>query len=51
MVMVCSSFGRDGRIKLIGGDNIEGLFVSPNQFPYKYLEVCTLIFTSEFIDF
>ncbi|XP_044473048.1 uncharacterized protein LOC123201555 isoform X2 [Mangifera indica] len=28
----------DGRIKLIGGDNIEGLLVSPNQFPYKYLE-------------
>ncbi|RVW32463.1 hypothetical protein CK203_081273 [Vitis vinifera] len=29
---------RDGRIKVIGGDNIEGLFISPKQLPYKYLE-------------
>ncbi|KAJ0088580.1 hypothetical protein Patl1_31355 [Pistacia atlantica] len=28
----------DGRIKVIGGDNIEGLLISPNQLPYKYLE-------------
>ncbi|RDY11218.1 Syntaxin-binding protein 5, partial [Mucuna pruriens] len=28
----------DGRLKVIGGDNIEGLLVSPKQFPYKYLE-------------
>ncbi|KAL6336520.1 hypothetical protein AAG906_022461 [Vitis piasezkii] len=28
----------DGRIKVIGGDNIEGLFISPKQLPYKYLE-------------
>ncbi|KAM3216972.1 putative protein isoform X1 [Capsicum annuum] len=28
----------DGRIKVIGGDNIEGLLISPKQFPYKYLE-------------
>lgn len=30
---------RDGRIKVIGGDGIEGLLMSPNQSPYKYLEV------------
>ncbi|WCJ28042.1 transducin family protein / WD-40 repeat family protein [Euphorbia peplus] len=28
----------DGRIKVIGGDGIEGLFVSPNQLPFKYIE-------------
>ncbi|KAL7136222.1 hypothetical protein ABFS83_10G015100 [Erythranthe nasuta] len=28
----------DGRIKVIGGDNIEGLLISPNMSPYKYLE-------------
>ncbi|KAI4353370.1 hypothetical protein L6164_002328 [Bauhinia variegata] len=28
----------DGRIKVIGGDNIEGLVVSPKQIPYKFLE-------------
>ncbi|XVE97101.1 hypothetical protein REPUB_Repub02eG0281600 [Reevesia pubescens] len=28
----------DGRIKVIGGDGIEGLFISPKQLPYKYLE-------------
>ncbi|KAH1155318.1 hypothetical protein GYH30_050578 [Glycine max] len=28
----------DGRLKVIGGDNIEGLLVSPKQLPYKYLE-------------
>uniref|UniRef100_A0A5B7B8W9 V-SNARE coiled-coil homology domain-containing protein n=1 Tax=Davidia involucrata TaxID=16924 RepID=A0A5B7B8W9_DAVIN len=28
----------DGRIKVIGGDNIEGLLISPMQLPYKYLE-------------
>ncbi|KAF8397271.1 hypothetical protein HHK36_016182 [Tetracentron sinense] len=28
----------DGRIKVIGGDNIEGLLVSPKQLPYKSLE-------------
>ncbi|KAK8617271.1 hypothetical protein V6N13_080189 [Hibiscus sabdariffa] len=28
----------DGRIKVIGGDGIEGLLVSPKQLPYKYLE-------------
>lgn len=30
---------RDGRIKVIGGDGIEGLFILPKQLPYKYLEV------------
>ena len=37
-------FGRDGRIKVIGGDGIEGLFISPKQLPYKYIEVsvCTI---------
>ncbi|KAL6953517.1 hypothetical protein U1Q18_046637 [Sarracenia purpurea var. burkii] len=29
----------DGRIKVIGGDNIEALLISPKQLPYKYLEV------------
>ncbi|CAI0443724.1 unnamed protein product [Linum tenue] len=28
----------DGRIKVIGGDNIEGLMVSQKHFPFKYLE-------------
>ncbi|KAH0640992.1 hypothetical protein KY285_037578 [Solanum tuberosum] len=28
----------DGRIKVIGGDNIEGVLISPKQLPYKYLE-------------
>ncbi|KAK9124526.1 hypothetical protein Sjap_014128 [Stephania japonica] len=28
----------DGRIKVIGGDNIEGLLTSPKQLPYKNLE-------------
>ncbi|KAK2980018.1 hypothetical protein RJ640_020044, partial [Escallonia rubra] len=28
----------DGRIKVIGGDNIEGLLISPKQLPHKYLE-------------
>ncbi|KAK0586316.1 hypothetical protein LWI29_004894 [Acer saccharum] len=28
----------DGRIKVIGGDNIEGLFVSPKQLTFKNLE-------------
>lgn len=30
---------RDGRIKVIGGDNIEGLLISPKLLPFKYLEV------------
>lgn len=34
---------REGRIKVIGGDNIEGLLISPKQLPYKYLEVCNLL--------
>ncbi|GJV26658.1 hypothetical protein Tco_1379353, partial [Tanacetum coccineum] len=29
---------RDGRIKVIDGDNIEGLLISPKQLPSKYLE-------------
>ncbi|XP_042050091.1 uncharacterized protein LOC121795616 isoform X1 [Salvia splendens] len=28
----------DGRIKVIGGDNIEGLLISPKLLPLKYLE-------------
>lgn len=28
----------DGRIKVIGGDNIEALFISSEKMPYKYLE-------------
>ncbi|XP_020246277.1 syntaxin-binding protein 5-like isoform X2 [Asparagus officinalis] len=28
----------DGRIKIIGGDNIEGLLISPKKLPYKNLE-------------
>ncbi|KAH1039946.1 hypothetical protein J1N35_041689 [Gossypium stocksii] len=28
----------DGRIKVIGGDGIEGLLISPKQLPCKYLE-------------
>jgi len=33
---------RDGRIKIIGGDNIEGLLISPKKLPYKNLEVTEL---------
>uniref|UniRef100_A0A2N9H7E9 V-SNARE coiled-coil homology domain-containing protein n=1 Tax=Fagus sylvatica TaxID=28930 RepID=A0A2N9H7E9_FAGSY len=32
----------DGRIKVIGGDGIEGLLISPKQMPYKNLEVWDL---------
>ncbi|KAF9591351.1 hypothetical protein IFM89_003974 [Coptis chinensis] len=28
----------DGRIKVMGGDSIQGLFISPHQLPYKSLE-------------
>lgn len=28
----------DGRIKVIGGDNIEGLLFSAKPLPFKYLE-------------
>ncbi|KAG8099009.1 hypothetical protein GUJ93_ZPchr0013g37919 [Zizania palustris] len=28
----------DGRIKIFGGDNIEGLLISPNSIPYKFLQ-------------
>ncbi|CAA6654751.1 unnamed protein product [Spirodela intermedia] len=28
----------DGRIKIIGGDNIEALLISPHKLPYKFLE-------------
>ncbi|XP_047967697.1 uncharacterized protein LOC125211805 isoform X1 [Salvia hispanica] len=28
----------DGRIKVIGGDNVEGLLISPKLLPLKYLE-------------
>ncbi|KAG0503228.1 hypothetical protein HPP92_003300 [Vanilla planifolia] len=28
----------DGRIKIIGGDNIEGLLISTKKLPYKYLQ-------------
>ncbi|GAV76073.1 Synaptobrevin domain-containing protein [Cephalotus follicularis] len=28
----------DGRIKVIGDDNVEGLLVSPKQLPFKHLE-------------
>ncbi|XP_054783752.1 uncharacterized protein LOC129290785 isoform X2 [Prosopis cineraria] len=28
----------DGRLKVIGGDNIEGVLISPKQVPYKHLE-------------
>ncbi|KAG5558001.1 hypothetical protein RHGRI_008044 [Rhododendron griersonianum] len=30
----------DGRIKVIGGDNIEGLLFSGKPVPFKYLKVC-----------
>lgn len=36
MLFIC----RDGRIKVIGGDGIEGLLISPKQLPYKNIEVC-----------
>lgn len=31
---------RDGRIKVVGGDNIEALLISPAALPFKNLEVC-----------
>lgn len=33
----------DGRIKVVGGNNIEGLLLSPKQLPFKNLKVCELI--------
>ncbi|KAH9767142.1 V-SNARE coiled-coil domain-containing protein [Citrus sinensis] len=33
---------QDGRIKVIGGDNIEGLLVSPKQLAFKHLELWDL---------
>lgn len=33
---------RDGRIKVIGGSNVEGLLFSPKPLPFKNLEVCNL---------
>jgi syntaxin-binding protein 5 len=36
----------DGRIKVIGGDNIEAILASPKQLPFKNLEVCGILFTS-----
>ncbi|XP_019706287.1 lethal(2) giant larvae protein homolog SRO77 isoform X2 [Elaeis guineensis] len=36
----------DGRIKIIGGDNIEGLLISPKKVPYKYLE---FLYNHEFL--
>ncbi|KAF8680721.1 hypothetical protein HU200_045562 [Digitaria exilis] len=31
----------DGRIKIFGGDNIEGLLISPRSVPYKFLQFIT----------
>ncbi|KAJ1292534.1 hypothetical protein BS78_02G398800 [Paspalum vaginatum] len=31
----------DGRIKIFGGDNIEGLLISPKSVPYKFLQFIT----------
>jgi len=28
----------DGRIKIFGGDNIEGILISPKSVPYKFLQ-------------
>ena len=42
---------RDGRIKVIGGNNIEGLLVSPKQLPFKYLEVWKFKSGDEFTSF
>lgn len=39
MLFIC----RDGRIKVIGGDGIEGLLISPKQLPYKNIEVCIFV--------
>lgn len=39
---------RDGRIKVIGGDGIEGLLISPKQMPYKNLEVSTCTIQVDF---
>ena len=33
---------RDGRIKIFGGDNIEGILISPKSVPYKFLQVWIL---------
>ncbi|KAL5975023.1 hypothetical protein ACLOJK_031699 [Asimina triloba] len=41
MFDVPASYGfliKDGRIKVIGGDNIEGLLISPKKLPFKNLE-------------
>nr|CAB3459063.1 unnamed protein product [Digitaria exilis] len=39
---------RDGRIKIFGGDNIEGLLISPRSVPYKFLQVWNLEFRQLF---
>lgn len=44
------TFRRDGRIKVIGGDNIEAILASPKQLPFKNLEVCGILFTSWFVE-
>lgn len=38
LTLLCTEC-RDGRIKVIGGDNIEGLLTSPKPLPFKNLEV------------
>lgn len=41
---------RDGRIKVIGGDNIEAILASPKQLPFKNLEVCGILFISWYFE-
>ena len=36
---------------MIGGDNIEGLLVSPKTLPFKYLEVCKFRSGDDFASF
>ena len=38
-MLFANCFARDGRIKVIGGDNIEAVLASPKQLPFKNLEV------------
>ncbi|PWZ44941.1 hypothetical protein Zm00014a_041019 [Zea mays] len=38
----------DARIKIFGGDNIEGLLISSKSVPYKFLQVWNLEFRQLF---
>ncbi|KAH6776502.1 hypothetical protein C2S52_014063 [Perilla frutescens var. hirtella] len=44
---IASDLNMDGRFKVIGGDNIEGLLISSKLLPYNYLEKIFIIHYSK----